>query len=660
MYCRLVVVIAISCLFAALNAECADRQIISAVEATTPPIIDADLSDQCWTAASSIKDFYISDSSDKASEQTTAWICYDQSNVYVAFSCKDSQPNKIKNEQKKRRGSIGNDDRVQIIIDTFNCQNWDRIQWFLVSAGGTQKEKLQAGGAGKIEWRGDWQAKSKILSDGYIVEMAIPFSILQYDSKSNKMGLCFRRMHSRTSKWWDSPNLNNNGGPEKYYLWDGLTLPAIKRKPLFMGYTLLGTGDNNDQFKIGLDIKNSFSPKFTGLLSINPDFSNVEQQVENVSHSYNERHLSDNRPFFQEGMSYFPSSDIFYTRRINRIDYGAKLLFRTGSYDLGVMRVDSSDGIDCNMFKISRDLNGKGKAAISAVQSNINNFNGFAAQLSGDYQLYKKDKKILSIYGNTGTSKTSNLSRTGMRYEIASSYSGGPKRPEISLYYANIDKYYQPHIGLFPENNIKTVGGNLSMFDNTTKGKIDFWRTSIGINLSNHQDGTLYHNDYSYNAYIGNKNGTGIAFGYNYSHRPPYKDNGIYLGYSWGGKTLFKGGNFSINKGNTAGGKSFGWAAGQGWNITDKLNIGAGYEYSRIDKPSPSAHSIGLLVANAAYDIDDERTVSGRLVKRGSDLNVYFAYGQRSRKGMDIYLTVGDPNSNETKNTISVKLLRVL
>lgn len=101
MYCRLVVVIAISCLFAALNAECADRQIISAVETTTPPIIDADLSDQCWTAASSIKDFYISDSSDKASEQTTAWICYDQSNVYVAFSCKDSQPNKIKNEQKK-------------------------------------------------------------------------------------------------------------------------------------------------------------------------------------------------------------------------------------------------------------------------------------------------------------------------------------------------------------------------------------------------------------------------------------------------------------------------------------------------------------------------------------------------------------------------------
>lgn len=641
-------------------AVCAERPVIPAVMVDTPPKIDGDLSDPCWEKAPAFTDFYLTDDSSKAPEQTIARLCYDQKNIYISFYCKDTQPKKISAQQKRRRGSMGCDDRIEVDIDCFNSFNWDQIPWLDVSAGGTQYEYLQSGDVSKIEWKGDWYAGTKMVADGYTVEVAIPFAILQYDSNATKMGIMFARMHSRTSKWWASPDIGNNWDPKKFCVWDGLKLPECKRKPMVMGYALMGAGKDKDPLKVGLDAKYAFSSKTTGLLTINPDFSNVEQQVDSVDFSYNERYLSDSRPYFQEGSQYFPGSDIFYTRRIEEIDYGGKFIGKLGDYNLGVMSVFGSNSMNDSVFRLSRELNGKGKISVAGVNSKENGDSAFTSQISGDYRLYEKGKKRLNFYGNVGTTDTISSDDLGKRCEAGLSYGAGQGKLEWSVGYGNINANYRPSLGLFPEPDIKIWNGSVSMYNNPKKGPVENWWTSFNGTTADHQNGSLFHNDLGFNVGLSWRNGTGASFNAGMSDRPPFKDRGLYFGYWWGGKTLYKGGNASIAFGKSAGGRHLDWTIGQGWDLSDRITISGSYEFSRIDKPSPNAYSLGQLISSLVYDLDDERAISGRLVTRSGKSNLYFAYRQRVRSGMDMYITAGDPNADKTRNTLTVKMVKLL
>lgn len=78
---------------------------LPAVVAEVAPVIDGDLSDECWQAASKITDFYYLESGGRAGEPTTAWIAYHNRNIYVAFDCKDSRPESVHAQQQKRGGN---------------------------------------------------------------------------------------------------------------------------------------------------------------------------------------------------------------------------------------------------------------------------------------------------------------------------------------------------------------------------------------------------------------------------------------------------------------------------------------------------------------------------------------------------------------------------
>ncbi|MHB1456483.1 MAG: carbohydrate binding family 9 domain-containing protein [Armatimonadota bacterium] len=648
---------------------CAERPVIPAVMVDAAPKIDGDLSDPCWQQAPVYSDFYLPDDSSKAPEETIVRLCYDQKNMYVSFYCKDSQPGKISAQQKRRRGSMGSDDRVEIHIDCFNSFNFDQFACLQATAGGTQHEVLQSGDVSKIEWKGDWYAGSKLVADGYTVEFAIPFAILQYDSKSTKMGVMFARKHIRTSKWWTSPDIGNNWDPKKFYIWDGLKLPECKRVPIVMGYTLLGSGKDKDPLKVGLDAKYAFNSRFTGLLTVNPDFSNVEQQVDSVDFSYNERYLSDSRPYFQEGNQYLPGSDIFYTRRIEEINYGGKFIGKIGAYNLGAMSVFGPNRMNDSIFRLSRELSNKGKISVAAVNSEGDDISNFTSQFSGDYRLYEKGKKRLTVYGNLGTTDSPTGDGVGKRAEGGFYYGAGQGKLEFSGGFGNIDADYRPSLGLFTEPDKKNWYGSVSIFNSPKKGPIQEWYMGLDATKAEHQDGSLYHNDMGFNSSMSWHNGTGVSFcagmsdHEGISDRPEFrvfKDRGLYFGYWWGGKTLYRGGSTSLAIGKSAGGQHIDWNIGQGWNLSDKLTVHAGYEFSRIEEPSPFAYSLSQTISSLVYDLNDEKAISSRLVTRGGNSNLYFAYRQRSRKGMDIYVTVGDPNSATTKYSLTVKLVKVL
>ena len=78
-------------------------------------------------------------------------------------------------------------------------------------------------------------------------------------------------------------------------------------------------------FSTGVDIRYEPRPNITGVVSLYPDFSQLESQVTNIDFSYTEKYRADPRPFFQEGSAYFGSDrTFFYSNRLPDFYAGAK------------------------------------------------------------------------------------------------------------------------------------------------------------------------------------------------------------------------------------------------------------------------------------------------------------------------------------------------
>ena len=86
---------------------------------------------------------------DPVSQPTTAYLSYDDKNLYVAFVCKDD-PSKIR-AQMTRRDALLSDDRVDVSIDTFHDHR--RNYWFEVNPYGIQMDGTNTERHGRPEFR---------------------------------------------------------------------------------------------------------------------------------------------------------------------------------------------------------------------------------------------------------------------------------------------------------------------------------------------------------------------------------------------------------------------------------------------------------------------------------------------------------------------------
>ena len=86
----------------------------------TPPVLDGSLDDEAWKTAATVDDIWVTYNPVNGNEmpqRTKAYLAYDDKNLYFAFHCFDSQPERIKTSLTKRDGMFG-DDWVGLSIDT--------------------------------------------------------------------------------------------------------------------------------------------------------------------------------------------------------------------------------------------------------------------------------------------------------------------------------------------------------------------------------------------------------------------------------------------------------------------------------------------------------------------------------------------------------------
>ena len=139
---------------------------------------------------------------DPVSQPTTAYLSYDQKNLYIAFICIDD-PSKIRAHITRRDAGIFTDDWVDVSIDTFH--DHQRNFGFTVNPYGIQMDYIHSENTDDDSFDTLWYSEGKITSEGYVVFIAIPFKSLRFPhTASQEWGILLSRFilrNNESSTW---------------------------------------------------------------------------------------------------------------------------------------------------------------------------------------------------------------------------------------------------------------------------------------------------------------------------------------------------------------------------------------------------------------------------------------------------------------------------
>jgi hypothetical protein len=349
-------------------------RVLAVPQAATPPKIDGALDDEAWKGAAFGNRFWVVEQERWPAEQTEVLVTADAKALYMAFRVYDSQPDKIVALDTRRDASLKRDDQVCVELDPF--LSYREVSDYCINARGTVSDSIAGGRASQQAWKGTWDGAARRTPYGWSAEMAIPFEILNYEAGTTTFGVNFLRYHNRSAQWSRWADTTVQHLPEECGCLTGLSPPRVaQRSPLTaMPYVLGGRNipDEDGDIKTtlvtaGIDIRYDPQPNLTGVLSINPDFSQVEEAVTDISFSYNEKYLVDNRPFFQEGAAYFGEDDYFYTNRVPDFDAGAKLFGRQSKFQYGFLVTRSPDARTDTVLRVKWEADARHSVSLEFV-----------------------------------------------------------------------------------------------------------------------------------------------------------------------------------------------------------------------------------------------------------------------------------------------------
>jgi hypothetical protein len=321
-----------------------DRPTLQAVRATAPISIDGDLSDAAWQSAPEFTDFTQHDPHDgePASQRTSFRVVYDDHAVYFGAIMEDTHP---PTALLARRDSFVNTDFLSINIDSQH----DRLSGvaFTISPANVQVDTILYNDIGEDgSWDAVWESQTKILPNGWVAEIRVPFSQLRFPERpSHVWGINVTRRTTRTNEMVRIVNTRKGETGFVSHFADLTGLEGIRRErpleiiPYAVARADVRTRETNplidsrqQRLEGGLDLKYALTSTLTLTGTINPDFGQVEVDPAVVNLSQFETFYPEKRPFFTEGLNIFSFGDspaqtqvnfifpprMFYSRRIGR------------------------------------------------------------------------------------------------------------------------------------------------------------------------------------------------------------------------------------------------------------------------------------------------------------------------------------------------------
>lgn len=327
------------------------------------PVIDGRIDEAVWQSAAEFNDFYQTNPGDNTqpSRPTRVLVGYDDKHLYFAFDAKD-EPDKIRATIAKRDNVFG-EDNVRIFLDTFNDQRSAYVLGF--NPLGIQADGILTEGRG-TDFSVDivMESKGVITSDGYVIEVAIPFKSLRYEAGKDKLwGIHIWRNIDRFNDEIDSwmplsrdivgqmnqaghiTGLEGISTTRQIEIIPSVTFSHSGRRARSFFVAQNGMFDagrfanEGFDFDPGLTAKFGITPTITLDFAYNPDFAQVEADATVVT--ANQRFpifFREKRPFFLERIDIFQTRmNAVNTRAIVDPDYAIKLTGRRGRNTFGLI-----------------------------------------------------------------------------------------------------------------------------------------------------------------------------------------------------------------------------------------------------------------------------------------------------------------------------------
>lgn len=316
--------IALAILFA-IPANSQEKKVYNIERTNTPPTINGILDDAVWQTAQVATDFVQFRPTMGAvapkNKRTEVKMTYDDSGIYIAAHMYDNPEDIMK--QFTQRDNFGQSDFFAAVFNPNNdAQN--NTEFFVFSSG-TQADATESPSNGEdFGWNAVWESATKMVSDGWIVEMKIPYRALRFTQQENPTwGIQFHRHYRKTREQstWNAVDPTVGGGIGLFNA-ELKGLQNLKPPTRLSFYPFASTvidnfdGDTEDDFNIGLDIKYGITENFTLDATLIPDFSQVGFDDVQLNLGPFEQRFNEQRQFFTEGTDLFNKGNLFYSRRI--------------------------------------------------------------------------------------------------------------------------------------------------------------------------------------------------------------------------------------------------------------------------------------------------------------------------------------------------------
>lgn len=322
-----------------------------AIKKTSSAIeIDGELSEQVWKNTEVISNFWLKFPRDnvKAERKTEVRMTYDDRFLYISAVCQDTSQYIVQTLKRDSRFFEG--DAFGVVLDPANTKSNGFL--FGVSPLNVQSEDLISNstfGNLNFSWDSKWLSAVTRHPDKWIVEIAIPFKTLRFDANNDTWGINFFRNDLKKNEvhsWTKMPvnfepyDIGYTGALQ----WDNppkKTGTNISIIPYLSGSTYKDKENQlpaDNKFDGGFDTKVAITSSISLDLTVNPDFSQIDVDVQQTNLTRFNLRFPERRPFFLENNDLFtnfgtPPARPIFTRAIGLdknalpipITYGVRL-----------------------------------------------------------------------------------------------------------------------------------------------------------------------------------------------------------------------------------------------------------------------------------------------------------------------------------------------
>lgn len=535
--------------------QCQDLQLpkkqINALKIDQEIKIDGVMDEIVWETADVAHDFVQREPNPNTDPvfDTEVRILYDNEAVYIAAYMKDDEPQKIM-RQMSERDDLGSTDWFAAIFDTYGAGT-DGVG-FVVSAAGVQLDTKYTQQGEDTSWDAVWESEMKINDDGWVVELKIPYSALRFaKQETQNWSVNFARQNRRIREksWW-SPlrpevqgflnqagkltGVNNIKSPVRLSLTPYVTTYLENRVNTVTGNnTGWGTAYN-----AGLDLKYGINDAFTLDMVLIPDFGQTSSDQLVLNLGPFEQYLTENRPFFTEGIEIFEKGNFFYSRRVggsplnsdktdDELDTGSKLLNNPSTNQLynatkisgrtnqglGIGFFNAIEGatyasfenINGDTYRVQTnpltnynvlvlDQNIRNNSSVSFINTNVTRGSGeYDANVTGlDYNLRTKNQKW-QLNGKFGLSQKYYSDNTDIGHTVSANINETHGKFNYGLGYTEESDNYDPNdLGFLYSPNERSWNAYVNFNEYEPKGSFNRYEFYLGTYLGKLYEPNLF------------------------------------------------------------------------------------------------------------------------------------------------------------------------